>query len=194
MYQGGSLADRTQSGAAQKRRFETLVMPHLDAGYNLARWLTRNDSDAEDVVQEASIKAFRFLDQCRGEEARGWFLTIVRNAAYTWLRNNRPQELVISMGGDADLADLAVDPATPESSYIGQQATNRLNDAIEKLPIVFREVVILRELEELSYKEVADLVGIPIGTVMSRLARGRAMLAKSLGRPLPPTHVQSTVG
>ena len=160
-------------------------MPHLDAAYNLARWLTRRDADAEDVVQEASIRAFRFLDQCRAEDARGWFLTIVRNSAYTWLRNRRPQELVIAIGDDGDLADLAVDPATPESDYIDKQTLERLNGAIEKLPIVFREVLILREQEELSYKEIASLVGAPIGTVMSRLARGRALLAKALGRPLP---------
>jgi RNA polymerase sigma-70 factor (ECF subfamily) len=185
------LADTSQDGVAQKRRFESLVMPHLDAAYNLARWLTRNDADAEDVVQEASIKAFRFIDQCRAEDARGWFLTIVRNATYTWLRNKRPQELVISMGGDGDLAELAVDPSTPESNYSDQQTSRRLNSAIEKLPIVFREVVILREQEELSYKEIAELVGVPMGTVMSRLARGRAMLAKALGQPLPSPHAQS---
>lgn len=189
-----SLADISPVGVAQKRRFESLVMPHLDAAYNLARWLTRNDSDAEDVVQEASLKAFRFLDQCRAEDARGWFLTIVRNASYTWLRNKRPQEVVISLGSDDDFAELAVDPTTPERNCIDQQTTRQINEAIENLPIVFREVLILRELEELSYKEIANLVGVPMGTIMSRLARGRAMLAKTLKRHLPPPHAQSGAG
>ena len=161
-------------------------MPHLDAGFNLARWLTRSDADAEDVVQEASLKAFRFLDQCRAEDAKGWFLAIVRNAAYSWLRNKRPQELVQSVGPEGDLAELAADPATPESLLLDGEITRRLEEAIARLPVPFREVVILREQEELSYKEIAALTAVPIGTVMSRLARGRALLAKALGRPLPP--------
>lgn len=187
------MTDNFQDAAARRHSFESLVMPHLDAAYNLARWLTRNDADAEDVVQDASIKAFRFLHQCKAEDARGWFLTIVRNAAYTWLRNKRPQELVVSLGGDGDLADLAVDPETPESRYIDQQTSRRLNEAIEKLPIVYREVVILREQEELSYKAMAEVIGVPIGTIMSRLARGRVLLAKALGKPLPGLEPQSEV-
>jgi RNA polymerase sigma-70 factor (ECF subfamily) len=184
------LTESSRAGAAPTRRFETLVMPHLDAAYNLARWLTRSEPDAEDVVQEASIKAFRFIDQCRADNPRAWFLAIVRNAAYSWLRNKRPQELVLPVGTDNELADLAVDPSTPESVVLDEEATRRLEAAIVKLPVPFREVVILREQEELSYKEIAELTGMPIGTVMSRLARGRALLAKSLGRPLPSPHLQ----
>jgi RNA polymerase sigma factor (sigma-70 family) len=184
------LSDPSRGGAAQTRRFETLVMPHLDAAYNLARWLTRSETDAEDVVQEACIKAFRFVDQCRADNPRAWFLAIVRNAAYSWLRNKRPQELVLSVGAEGELAELAADPATPESLALDGEATRRLDEAIGRLPVPFREVVILREQEELSYKEIAELTGMPIGTVMSRLARGRAMLAKGLGRPLPAPHAQ----
>jgi RNA polymerase sigma-70 factor (ECF subfamily) len=176
------LTDSSHGGAASPRRFELLVMPHLDAAYNLARWLTRSDADAEDVVQEACLKAFRFLDQCRAEEAKGWFLAITRNAAYSWLRNKRPRELVLPVGAEGELAELAADPATPESLILDGEMTRRLEEAIGGLPVPFREVVILREQEELSYKEIADLTGVPIGTVMSRLARGRALLAKSLGR------------
>jgi RNA polymerase sigma-70 factor (ECF subfamily) len=160
-------------------------MPHLDAAYNLARWLTRSDADAADVVQEASLKAFRFLDQCRAEDARGWFLAITRNAAYSWLRNKRPQELVVSGREEGELAERAADPATPESLALDGEATRRLEEAIGGLPVPFREVVILREQEELSYREIAELTGVPIGTVLSRLARGRALLARALGRPLP---------
>ena len=178
------MTDPSRDGAPPARRFDTLVMPHLDAAYNLARWLVRNDSDAEDVVQEASLKAFRFLDQCRAEEAKGWFLAIVRNAAYSFLRNKRPQELVLSVGPEGDLAELAADPATPESLVLDGEATRRLDAAIGGLPVPFREVVILREQEELSYREIAALTGVPVGTVMSRLARGRALLAKTLGRSL----------
>src|SRR5262249_12505464 len=119
------------------------------------------------------------------------FLAIVRNAAYSWLRNKRPQELVLSVGTDGELAELAADPATPESLILDDEATRRLDQAIGSLPVPFREVVILREQEELSYREIADLIGVPIGTVMSRLARGRALLAKALGRPLPPPQVRS---
>ena len=180
------MIDSSPAGAAPQRRFETLVMPHIDAAYNLARWLTRSDADAEDVVQEACLKAFRFLGQCRAEDAKGWFLAITRNAAYSWLRNKRPQELVLSVGAEGELAELAADPATPESLMLDGELTSRLEEAIGRLPVPFREVVILREQEELSYKEIAALTAVPIGTVMSRLARGRALLAKALGRPLPP--------
>jgi RNA polymerase sigma factor (sigma-70 family) len=179
------LTDSSGGGGAAQRRFEALVMPHLDAAYNLARWLVRSDADAEDVVQEASLKAFRFLDQCQAEEAKGWFLAITRNAAYSWLRNKRPRELVLSIGGESELAELAADPATPESLILDGEATRRLDDAIGGLPVPFREVVILRELEELSYKEIAEVTGAPIGTIMSRLARGRTLLSRSLGHTLP---------
>jgi RNA polymerase sigma factor (sigma-70 family) len=173
--------------ASRSRRFELLIVPHLDAAYNLARWLTRANHDAEDVVQEAAIKAFRFFDQCRADDPRAWFLTIVRNAAYSWLRNRRPQELLESVGAEDGYADLAADPATPESVALDQEATRVLNEAIENLPVPYREVVILREQEEFSYKQIAELTGAPIGTVMSRLARGRALLAKALGQSLPGT-------
>ena len=173
------------SDSPQQRRFETLVMPHLDAAYNLARWLVRSEADADDVLQEASLKAYRFLEQCRAEDAKGWFLAITRNAAYSWLRNKRPQELVLSVGAEGELAELAADPATPESLILDGEINRRLEEAIGALPVPFREVVVLREQEELSYKEIAALMGVPIGTVMSRLARGRALLARGLGRALP---------
>jgi RNA polymerase sigma factor (sigma-70 family) len=166
-----------------------LVLPHLDAGYNLARWLMRSDQDADDVLQEASIKAFRFIQQCRGDNPKGWFLTIVRNAAFSWLRSNRVPEVIVAVDEDdtpSDLAALAADPHTPETLMLEDEARRGMDDAIRALPAAYREVLILREHEEMSYKEIAEVTGTPIGTVMSRLARARMALAKAVGvAPVP---------
>jgi len=163
--------------------FDETVLPHLDAAYNLARWLTRNDYDAQDVVQEAYLRALRFFDGFRGSDARAWLLTIVRNTCYTWLRRNRTLEF----SGDFEEAmkDIESDELDPETSQILKDQQQLVNKAIEDLPIEFREVIILRELEELSYKEIAAVTGIPIGTVMSRLARGRKRLQVALSGTQP---------
>ena len=160
-------------------RFEQLILPHLDAAYNLARWLTRNTHDAEDVVQDACVRALKYLGAFHGTDARAWFLAIVRNACYDWFGRNRPAE--IAPGDATDVIDLAVDPAaiTPEQALLRNAETQALADAIAALPVGFREVLVLRELEELSYKEIARIVDIPIGTVMSRLARARGLLQRS---------------
>ncbi len=161
----------------RKRRFEQLVLPHLDAAFNLARWLTRNDHDAEDVVQEAMLRAFRFLDGLRGE-ARPWLLAIVRNSCFTWLQVNRPAEL---SGFDDRAVELQpVDENGPEALALRQCDRRMLNEALAALSAQFREALILRELEDLSYKDIARITDVPIGTVMSRLARGRRLLAESL--------------
>jgi RNA polymerase sigma factor (sigma-70 family) len=154
--------------------FEEAVMPHLDAAYNLARWLTRNEHDAQDMVQEAYLRALRFFGGFQGTDARAWLLTIVRNTCYTWLKRNRSVEL----SGDFDEIVLTKesDEPDPEASHVLKVQVQLINEAIERLPIEFREVVILRELEELSYKEIAAITGIPIGTVMSRLSRARKRL------------------
>ena len=158
--------------------FDEAVLPHLDAAYNLARWLTRNDSDAQDVVQEAYLRAFRFFGGFRDLDARAWLLTIVRNTCYTWLRRNRSPEY----SGDFEEAmkDKESQEPDPETAQVLKARQQLINEAIEELPIEFREVIVLRELEELSYKEIAAVAGIPIGTVMSRLARGRKRLQESL--------------
>jgi len=163
--------------------FEEAVLPHLDAAYNLARWLTRNEHDAQDVVQEAYLRAFRFFDGFHGANARAWLLTIVRNTCFTWLRHNRSPEL----SGDFDEAvrEKESDEPDPETQQVLKVRAQLVNSAIEKLPIEFREVMVLRELEELSYKEIAVVTGVPIGTVMSRLARARKRLHDSL-RELSP--------
>ena len=158
-------------------KFDQLVLPHLDAAYNLARWLTRDDHDARDVVQEAALRAFRFLDGLRGE-AKPWLLTLVRNACMTWLKANRPAEL---SGIDSLPAEmLPVEENTPETIALRAVDRRMLNEALAALPTFFREALILRELEDLSYKDIARITDTPIGTVMSRLARARRLLGDSL--------------
>jgi RNA polymerase sigma-70 factor (ECF subfamily) len=158
--------------------FEAMVLPHMRAGYNLARWLLRNDHDAEDVTQEAIVRAFRFFDGFTGDNPRAWLLTVVRNSAYTFLQQNRAREL----GTEFDEV-LHSEPApnghaseTPEVLVLRSAQQRVLNEAVEALPVEFREVFVLREMEGLSYKEIADVARIPIGTVMSRLSRARRQL------------------
>ncbi len=168
----------------QVKRFEEIALPHLAAGYNLARWLTRNDDDAEDVVQEAYVRALQSFDRYRGGDARAWVLTIVRNTCYTWLRQHRGLETVAAPA-DADdgWIQLAADAELePETRSIRRADGRLLRQALEELPVEFREAFVLRELEGLSYKEIADVADVPIGTVMSRLARARKQLQRSLRR------------
>jgi len=154
-----------------------MVLPHMDAAYNLARWLTRNDQDARDVVQEASLRAYRFLDGLRGD-AKPWFLTLVRNACMTWLKANRPAEL---SGMDPAAPELQqVEEETPETLALRALDRRMLNEALAALPAQFREVLILREMEDLPYQDIARITAVPIGTVMSRLSRSRRLLADSL--------------
>jgi RNA polymerase sigma-70 factor, ECF subfamily len=162
--------------------FERQIMPHLDAAYSLARFLLRNEQDAEDVVQEACLRAFRFYETFRGENSRAWFLKIVRNTSFTALQRTRTNE-----------ADVVFDEElhTPESSTdIGAELDRELDRqtvraAIEELPPEFREVITLRELEDCSYKEIADIANVPVGTVMSRLARARRQLYLILSKSYP---------
>jgi len=162
------------------------VMPHMDAAYNLARWLTRNDDDAEDVVQEAYVRAFRFFDSLKDEDSRPWLLAIVRNSAYTWLRKNRPSD-VVPLDDTAPISEdtptlghVAPSDSNPEVVLLQSASRKLVNQALEDLPVGFREVLVMRELEDLSYKEIASVAGIPIGTVMSRLSRGRELLRQAL--------------
>ena len=149
-------------------------MPHLDAAFNYARWLTRSDVDAEDLVQDAYVRALRFFSSLRGEDARAWLLTIVRNTWYGRFPRRAGGVVVTIADENPDTrADASLDP---EALLIQHQTVERVRDALEALPTDFREVLVLRELEGLSYREIATVVGIPIGTVMSRLARGRERL------------------
>ena len=154
--------------------FERKVLPHLDAAYNLARFLMRNEQDAEDVVQEAALRAFRFFDDFRGENSRAWFLRIVRNTSFTVLKKNRPDETNIAF--DEELHGGQTPPMDAGVALDRAQDRQTVRAAIEQLPPEFREAITLRELEGASYKEIADIAGVPIGTVMSRLARARRQL------------------
>lgn len=158
--------------------FEQAVLPHLGAAYNLARWLTRNAADAEDVVQEAYLRAFKYFSGFRGGDSRSWLLTVVRNTCYTWMQQNRARELATAF--DDEIDNLSSDAANPETRLLSHIDTQLLKQALESLPLEFREVVVLRELEGMSYKEIADIADIPLGTVMSRLARARKRLHQYL--------------
>lgn len=160
------------------KRFEEAVLPHLAAAYNLARWLTRNDHDAEDLVQEAYLRAFKSFDSFRGGDGRAWLLTIVRNTCYTWLRQNRAEDLTELF--DEEIHTLERDSSNPETLLLETADAQLLGQALEELPVEFREVLVLRELEGMSYREIADLMSVPVGTVMSRLARGRERLQRQL--------------
>lgn len=155
-------------------------MPHLDAAFSLARFLMRNQEDAEDVVQEASLRAFRFYESFRGGNSRAWFLSIVRNAAFTALKRLRTDETKVEF--DEELHSGESTPGDPGVELDREVDRETVRAAIEELPPEFREVITLRELEEYSYKEIADIAGIPIGTVMSRLARAREQLHEILTR------------
>ena len=159
--------------------FETLVLVHLDAAYNLARWLVRDDSTAEDLVQDAVLRAFRYFESLRGDQAKPWLLGIVRNACFTWLEEQRRQPGRVEW--DEEVLDAAADsmemPASgPDVALDSKRIRASVDAAIRSLSPPFREVIVLRELEELSYAEIAQIASIPIGTVMSRLARARDVL------------------
>jgi len=166
----------------RQERFEQTVLPHLDAAYNLARWLTRNEQDAQDVTQEAFLRAFRFFDGYQGGNMRAWLFTIVRNTCYTWLHHNRPAEAAEEFNEEIHSPQDS-GPADPELQLLAQADRESLRRALEELPDVYREAIILRELEGLSYKEIADVASISIGTVMSRLARARTRLREALCAP-----------
>jgi len=164
--------------------FEQAVMPHMDAAYNLARWLTRNDHDAEDLAQEAYLRAFKALDGLRGGDGRTWLLTIVRNTCYTWLRQNRWRDLTTEF--DEEMHSEESVGSDPEMILFQGADQQLIQQAVEELPIEFREVLILREIEGMSYKEIAVVAGIPAGTVMSRLARARKYLQQRLVEIMNP--------
>jgi RNA polymerase sigma factor (sigma-70 family) len=175
------LTDETQN-----QRFQEIALPHLDAAYNLARWLTRNDADAEDVVQEAYLRAFKAFAGFRGTDGRPWLLAIVRNACYTWLRQRRGDRLEVPYDEDVhgDTAPAFSDPpdGNPEAILALAEDRRLFDAALAALPIEFREAVVLRDVEDLSYKEIAGVADVPIGTVMSRLARGRRLLLAQLAK------------
>ena len=171
-------------GLDDNSRFANVVMPHIDDAYRLARWLTGNSTDAEDVVQDASLRAFRAIRGFAGGSARAWVLSIVRNTAYSWLRKNRPAAVVTV--DDLEAVELAQanpgdpDAPTPEATLIAKADAEQLRAAIAALPAPFRETLVLRDIEGLDYREIAEATEVPIGTVMSRLARARRRLIATI--------------
>lgn len=160
------------------QNFEEATLPHLGAAYNLARWLTRDDTDAEDVVQEAYLRAFRHFGSFHGRDGRPWLLAIVRNTFYTWMQQNRAPELQTAF--DEEIHSVTDDHLDPEQVLLKEADNELLRQALGELSAEFREVIVLREFEGLSYKQIADVTEIPIGTVMSRLARARNRLQQRL--------------
>jgi RNA polymerase sigma-70 factor, ECF subfamily len=158
--------------------FDQAILPHLDAAYNLARWLMRNEQDAQDVAQEAYLRAFRFFPGFRGGDARAWLMKIVRNTCYTWLHTNRPLQEATEF--DENLFPPDSCAPNPEQAVLQNDSDTLVREALEKLPPNYREVLILRELEGMSYKEIADITGMPAGTVMSSLSRARGRLREVL--------------
>jgi RNA polymerase sigma factor (sigma-70 family) len=165
--------------AEERLHFEQLVLPHVDAVFNLARWLLRRPEDAEEVAQESLLRACRFFRGFHGEDVRAWLLQIVRNTCYSWLEKNRPRELMVEFDEELHLQPVA----NPESIAISNNDRERLTRALEALPSRFREVIVLRELEGCSYREIATIMAIPIGTVMSSLSRARRQLYLALADP-----------
>ena len=159
-------------------RFEQLVLPHLDAAHNLARWLVGNPADAEDIVQEAFLRALRFFDGFRGGDSRAWLLKIVRNTCYSWVRKNRPTQLADEFDETIHSDESASENA--EVKLLSQAQGERVREALESLPLTFKEIVVLREIEGLSYKEISDVTGVAMGTVMSSLSRARRRLRDQL--------------
>ena len=168
---------RGESGAGN---FEELILPHLDAAHNLARWLVRDRHDAEDIVQESYLRAFKFFGGYQGGDARAWVLKIVRNTSYSFLKKNRPADSMEEFDEMVHRADKREPDA--EGALLQSVESSLLREALEELPVNFREVLVLRELEGMSYKEIAAVIEVPIGTVMSGLARGRAQLRERLMR------------
>ncbi|HEY1259866.1 MAG TPA: sigma-70 family RNA polymerase sigma factor [Stellaceae bacterium] len=165
----------------RKSRFEAVVLPHLDAAYALARWLTRNDADAADVVQEAVLRAFRYFDSYREGDPKSWVLRIVRRSCYSWLERNRPAEIVPldAPGEGNERADAVLAAGGADALLESRSDLRRLDRLIEGLPAPLREVIVLRELQELDYRQIAEVTGVPIGTVMSRLHRARSALRRA---------------
>ena len=176
-----------------RRLFTEAVLPQTGQALRLARWFTHNLHDAEDIVQDASLRAFRSIADCKGANPRAWFLAIVRNTARTWLAKNRPKDIKLS--DDLESAERAnptgepafgaASPETPEAALLEHERGNRVTRAVASLPLRYREPLILREVNGMSYREIADVLDMPIGTVMSRLARARGILVEALAEEKP---------
>jgi RNA polymerase sigma factor (sigma-70 family) len=167
---------------SDQARFAEVFLPHLVEAFRLARWIAGSRADAEDIVQEASMRAFKNIRGFSGGDPRAWVLTIVRNTSYSWLTKNRPKVLVLSEDLDQHTRETIEqeDPQTPETALIAKLDAQQVRKAMASLPVAFREVLVLREIHDLDYRTIAEVAALPIGTVMSRLARARSMLAAAI--------------
>jgi RNA polymerase sigma factor (sigma-70 family) len=184
-----------------KTLFEAVVTPHLADALALARWITRNRHDAEDIMQEACLRAFRSIHNCSGRNPRAWVLTIVRNTAFSWLEKNRRSDVVAIDDLEArerarvDRADWpGANTTTPEAELIAKADAAQLRAAIENLPVEFRETLVLRDIHGLDYREIAEVIAAPIGTVMSRLSRARRLLMNALQAEAAPRALSTCPG
>ena len=164
-----------------RRLFAERIMPHLDDAFGLARWLTGSAADAEDVTQDACLRALGAIERAQTTNARAWFLAIVRNTTFTWMARNRPQRVIVTDDVEGHAPCAADAAASPEADLIARADAAALERAIDALPLVFREALVMREFNDLSYREIAEATGAPVGTVMSRISRARSLLAAALG-------------
>jgi RNA polymerase sigma-70 factor (ECF subfamily) len=182
------VARQALTDTERSARFEAVALPHLDSAYNLARWLMRNDADAEDVVQQAYFRAFRYFASFSGGDGRGWILTIVRRACYDALQKRRTERDGLGRAielDDDEVAQIADAAADPEAALLGKSDSALIDRLLAALAPEFREVLVLREFEDMSYRDIAAVVGVPLGTVMSRLARARELLRRGYAREAP---------
>ena len=170
--------ERAHAHKAELTSFEELMLPHLDAAHNLARWLLRNEQDAQDIVQEAYLRAFKSFGGFHGSNGRAWLLTIVRNTSYTLLKKNHAVDLTTTF--DEEIHGSGHESVSPATILEHAEDAELVKEAMDQLPAEFREILALRHQEGLSYKEIADIAQIPLGTVMSRLARARDKLKECL--------------
>ncbi len=175
---GGPTVMTTRDEKQHLADFEAAMLPHMDAAYNLARWIARSETDAQDIVQEAYLRALRFFGGFSGGDGRGWLMAIVRNTSYTWMQRNRGAEPTVLFDENAHSADCGC--ANPEAELLLHSRRESVEICIQELPVEFREMVIMRELEGMSYREIAEAAAVPVGTVMSRLARARKRLEQCL--------------
>jgi len=185
-WRGRHATDLNVDDQIDQNRFAEVFLPHLDDAFRLARWISGSRADAEDIVQEASLRAFKGIRNFSGGSTRAWTLTIVRNASYSWLAKNRPSTVVLTEDLDQRAREEMErgagngDVPTPEAALIAKMEAEEVRNAVATLPLLFREILVLREIHDLDYRSIAEIIRVPIGTVMSRLARARKLIFATL--------------
>jgi RNA polymerase sigma-70 factor (ECF subfamily) len=190
-WRGRHATDLNVDDQTDQNRFAEVFLPHLGDAFRLARWISGSRADAEDIVQEASLRAFKGIRNFSGGSTRAWTLTIVRNTSYSWLAKNRPSMVVLTEDLDQRAREEMEhaagndDVPTPEAALIAKMEAEEVRNAVAALPLPFREVLVLREIHDLDYRSIADVIQVPIGTVMSRLARARKLILAALQESTP---------